>query len=135
MSTYITVKYNCNYTSSDWHIKAVHTNLNDSLLGVFRLLLDELSTDYMITFYKDREAEFAHCVGLSDFYIHHWEKNQKVKTYTIGFQDVPYRHRLDVYLKENHDKIDQLLNDWHQAIKRKEIPADLQQYIFESKYN
>ncbi|MFN9110079.1 MAG: hypothetical protein ACK5XN_08425 [Bacteroidota bacterium] len=105
------------------------SDLSDALLEGFNLLIKEALRPFTLQFYKDRNGEFANCIGLAEYTIEHWCDSVKVSETYLGFRTYPYRHILDEYLKQNecknHDTAEKL-SKWQKMLERKEIPDELQ---------
>lgn len=122
---YVLVKHEGVYSCQDWCIKGVYDKLYDSQVAGWSSLVDECLRDYKLKFYKNRSAEFAKAIGISEYHIEEWypAESKKGRIWYIGFDNK--NHYVDKFIKDTEvltKNCEGMLNEWKNDLNKNKIP-------------
>ncbi len=129
---YVVIEAEGSYSMRDWKVIGVLYNETQAILYAFRTIIEYTLKPWIIDFYKERDADFADSVSLPEIHIEHWCDNNKLKNIYIGFQERPFRHFIDDFLKKKQVESDDYENtilSWKNDLDNNIIPNDLLQFI------
>jgi hypothetical protein len=133
---YVVVKHEGAYSCQDWCIKGVYTNLHDSHVAGWLLLVDECLLEHKLKFYKNRRGEFATAIGMSEYHIEEWypSTSTKGKIWYIGFDNKKrhYKNYIDEFIKNTqvlNKNCEEVLREWKIDLNNKKIPKILSEMI------
>lgn len=120
LSVFVVVQEEGSYSDKDWKIHGVFNDLHSAKIAGWLRFLKEVSRDYTLKFYQNRNAEFAHLRGISDYHIQEWEKDvRKSVTYLV------HDDRMDKFLKQlvvNGEDLPTVLQDWKSQLEHGVFP-------------
>ncbi len=133
MDSFVLIEAEGAYSDRDWKVRGVFSDEEFAILNAFKILVNHALKPWIIEFYKDRKGEFSNATSLPELHIEHWTlDNKKIKNIYIGFQDRPFRHFIDAFLKktecENKNYEDTVLS-WNKELNNNIIPKDLLKFI------
>lgn len=130
---FIVVQQEGSYSDKEWAIRGVTETLGAAITTGFLCMIEEVSKDYTVEFYQDRDAEFAYLRGVSDYHIEEWGESQKNVWYLGTWR---CKKRIDGYLKElatNKENLPGLLLEWKKTIQETgEIPGVLKEMVLKN---
>jgi hypothetical protein len=132
---FIVVQQEGCYSDKEWAIRGVTDTLDIAFTTGFLCIIEEVSTDYTVEFYQDRDAEFAQLRGVSDYHIEEWgESATRKNAWYLGTWRC--KKQLDRYLKElvtNKENLPGLLLEWKKTIQETgEIPGVLKEMVLKN---
>lgn len=133
MNVYVLIEAEGAYSDRDWKVRGVFSTREKAILNGFKMLLKCALKPWIIDFYKDRDGEFASANALSELHIEKWSfDGDKKSNIYIGFQDRPFKHFIDEFLKKQEiesNNSENILRSWKDSLDNNIIPNDLMNFI------